>query len=446
MTTTDPARAAAVRLLCDVEAGATLEERLGGLDGAGLDLRDRRFVHQLAAGTLKWRDRLDWVLDHFSKRPVASLSPSVRQILRLGAYQLLWLDRVPGHAAVHSAVDLARQHGHAGIAAFVNAVLRRVAEQGQAVGYPDRDRDYVGFLAVFHSHPRWLVARWLRRWGAPRTEALLAADNQTPALFLRLNPLRGCAGSLAAALPTGARLDAVDPLPDTYRLSQPEGFFESAAFAEGRCFVQDANAGLAAALLDARPGDRVLDLCAAPGGKTAQLAAAAGTAGVVIAADRDRQRLGRLRESALRLGLTAVRLVVEDGALPAVGAIDPAFDRVMVDAPCSGTGVLARHPEARWRKSEADLPRHAQRQLAILEGAFRRLRRGGVLVYSTCSLEEEENDAVVDRFLSRRADARLEPAARRFPGRPWATRTVQTLPGREPGDGAYAARLRRVDR
>lgn len=431
----DPARDAAVRLLCQVEAGARLEPLLGGLEAQLPDGRDRRFVHQLAAGVLKWRDRLDWVVDSFASRPVASLSPSVRQILRLGAYQLLFLDRVPQRAAVHTAVDMAKRHGHAGIGAFANAVLRRVAADGRRVTYPGGGADAEDYLAVYYSHPRWLVARWLRRWGPDRTRALLQANNETPALYVRRNARRGTVGDL----PQIAGTVAVAGRTDVLEVPEPEGFFESSAFREGHCFVQDLNAGLAAELLDAQPGDRVLDLCAAPGGKSIQLALACGAG--VVACDLSAHRLARLAENARRLGLRSIRLLAADAAVPALGP--GRFDRAMVDVPCSGTGVLARHPEARWRKEEADLAVQATRQLAILEGAFACLRPGGVLVYSTCSLEEEENDAVVDRFLSRRTEAQLEPAGPRFPGQPWAGRTVQTLPGRDRGDGAFAARIRK---
>lgn len=427
----DPARGAAVRLLCEVEAGARLEPLLAALADELADGRDRRFAHQLTAGVLKWRDRLDWVIDRFASRPVADLSAGVRQVLRLGAFQLLFLDRVPPRAAVHTAVDLARRHGHGGAAAFANAVLRKVAGEGRQVAYPDPETDEEGYLAVYYSHPRWLVARWLRRWGPQRTRDLLRADNDTPALYVVPNPLR--AAAVPGTVPVAGRPGALEVL-------EPDGFFDTPAFRDGHCFVQDVNAGLAAQLLAPRPGDRVLDLCAAPGGKSVQLALACG--GPVVACDLSARRLQRLGENARRLGLTAIRAVAADAASPAVGAAR--FDRVMVDVPCSGTGVLGRHPEARWRKAEDDLAAHARRQLAILAGAFAGLRPGGVLVYSTCSLEEEENDAVVDRFLMQIRGARLEPAAPRFPGQPWAGRTVQTLPGRERGDGAFAARIRRV--
>ena len=440
MTQTDPARAEAARLLDEVEAGGRLAPLLESLESR-FDGRDRRFVRQLTAGVLQWRGRLDWILTAFSKRPLESLSPGIRQILRLGAYQLLWLDRVPARAAVHTSVDLARRQGRGGAAGFVNAVLRRVSAEGARVAYPSRSDDPEGYLSVYHSHPRWLVRRWLARWGPDRTEALLRANNAHPPLFVRPIPRHGTAAGLVESLPGSLDAVVVDGPAQACELRRPDGFFDSEAFRGGRCFVQDLNAGLAVELLAPRPGDRVLDACAAPGGKAVQLALAVG-ADRVAAGDLSRARLGRLRQNAGRLGLGGIGAFVGDASAGPHPA--GAFDGVLVDAPCSGTGVLRRQPEARWRKAEADLERQSRRQSAILESAFGALRPGGRLVYSTCSLEEEENDAVVDGLLARRADARLEPASRRFPGVDWAARTIQTLPGREAGDGAFAALIRKL--
>ena len=440
MTQTDPARAEAVRLLDEVEAGGRLAPLLDRLESR-FDGRDRRFVRQLTAGVLQWRGRLDWILTSFSKRPLDSLSPGIRQVLRLGAYQLLWLDRVPASAAVHTAVDLARRQGRGGAAGFVNAVLRRVSAEGGRVSYPSPTDDPEAYLSVYHSHPRWLVRRWLARWGPDRTEALLQANNEQPPLYVRPNPRCGSADRLVGSLPGSLGAVVVDARTQACEIRRPDGFFDSEAFLGGRCFVQDLNAGLAVELLAPRPGDRVLDACAAPGGKAVQLALAVGP-DRVAAGDLSRARLGRLRQNAGRLGLEGIRAFVGDASAGPHPA--GAFDGVLVDAPCSGTGVLRRRPEARWRKSEPDLARQSRRQAEILESAFHALRPGGRLVYSTCSLEEEENDAVVDGLLTRRTDARLEPASRRFPGVAWAARTIQTLPGREPGDGAFAALIRKL--
>ena len=456
MVSIDPARSTALSILSAHEAGNSPLEQFFETDGNSPmddlpDARDRRFVRQLVLGCTKWRDRLDWIINHFSRRPAAGLSPVARHALRLGTYQLLWLDRVPSRAAVHSSVELAKSRAHRGVASFVNAVLRRVAQEGDAAEYPDRNRDPARYLSVFHSHPLWMVERWLQRWGEERTESLLRFNNENPRLYVRLNTLRTDLEGLRAALPDGFPLEHESgPHSEYVEFLQPEGAFDSAAYNRGLFYVQDANAGLAVTLLEPQGRDRILDTCSAPGGKALQMAIATGDGSFIVAADKSVERLGRVRENLMRLGLRAVRTVVEDGCSPGVlasGVGSPAhsaFDRILVDVPCSSTGVLGRRPDARWRRTAGNLREHATTQLAILRRAFQRLRPGGVLVYSTCSLEEEENEQVVDGFLQSTPDAIIEPAADRFPGVEWAGRCVLTLPGRDCGDGSFAARLRKA--
>jgi 16S rRNA (cytosine967-C5)-methyltransferase len=431
MKFSDPARALALRLLCDFEAtGAPLDHYLEDLAERLPEPLDRRFARHLVLGVVRWQARLDWILGRFMRRPLASCAPAVRQLLRLGAFQLLHLDKVPPRAAVHTSVELAKRHAPRGVPELVNAVLRRVAAAAPAPPLPEPGEDLAGHLAVCHSHPRWLVERWLDRWGRAATEALLRADNQPPPLYVRLS--RPGAGPPPEARPAG-------PLPGYCALEDSEAFFQSAAFRQGHCQVQDLNAGLPAALLQPRPGERVLDACSAPGGKATQLASLMQDQGLVVAADLSPRRLGKVRQNQQRLGLRSLRLLAEDARSGQSGP----FDRVLLDAPCSATGTLARHPDVRWRKHAEQLPLLSGAQYAMLCRSFARLRPGGVLVYSTCSLEAEENDAVVERFLGATPAAHLEPAAPFFPGQPWAGAYVQTLPGREPGDGCFAARIRR---
>lgn len=431
MEPSDPARALALRLLCQFETtGAPLDQCFEGLEQRLPDSRDRRFTRALVLGVTRWQAQLDFVVGTFSRRALGACDQVTRQILRLGAFQLLHLDKVPGRAAVHSSVELAKQHAPRGVPPMVNAVLRRVAAAAAAPPLPDRDADLAGHLAVRHSHPRWLVERWLARWGAGPAEALLQANNQQPPLYVR----RSRPG---AALPPDAA--PAGPVPDFYALEDSEAFFQSPAFRGGAYQVQDINAGLPVALLQPQPGERVLDACSAPGGKATQMANCMQDQGLVVAADLSARRLGRLRENRERLGLHNLRLLVEDACRGGSGP----FDRVLVDAPCSATGTLARHPDVRWRKQPDQLPALSATQHAMLCRSFARLRPGGVLVYSTCSLEVEENTQVVERFLGATPGARLEPAAGFFPDQPWAGDYVQTLPGREPGDGCFAARIRR---
>ena len=451
----DLPRETALRALADIEErDAPLESTLERLQGGALDERDLRFVRQLVYGCLTWRRRLDWIAQSFSTRPRERTAELARRVLRLGVYQLLWLDRVPSRAAVHSSVGLAKRFGHRGLGAYVNAVLRRVAEEGASVTYPDGSRDPVDYLSVYHSHPPWLVQRWLSRWGAERTEALLRANNEAPVIYVRGNALSDADDPSAVAGSPLAGLEPGGPLGDSYELPSPAGLFDSPAFRAGHLFVQDVNAGLPAALLQPQPGDQVLDVCSAPGGKTVQMAMLMAGQGRIVACDRSLARLRRVRENTARLGLGGVVEVVEDARRPSLrtgrrrggdrGDGAEGFDRVLVDAPCSSTGVLRRRPDARWRRrSPQAILEHADVQLDILRSAYRRARVGGVVVYSTCTLEPEENEELVERFLDMTPGARLERADGVFEQAPWSDRFVQTLPGREAGDGCFAARIRR---
>ena len=442
----DIARAAALQLLHAIETeSSSLAPSLARLDAGELgnmDSRDRRFVRQLLLGCLRWQKRLDWIAGQFSRRPVADLSPWARLLLRLGIYQLFWLDRVPERAAVHTSVDLAKQFAHRGIANLVNAVLRRIQRQREQIRYPCRDRDLVAYLAIYHSHPEWLVERWLSNWGERPTEELLRANNLQAPLYVRLNLLRGERDDLLAAFAAEElKLQQAGPLSDCFEVVEGEGLFQSAAYATGLFQVQDVNAGLPVALLDPRPEDRVLDICSGPGGKSTQMAVAMRDRGLLVAADVAPARLHLVRENAHRLGLQNLKHVVQDGRRPASRAAS--FTHVLADVPCSATGTLGRHPDGRWHKKASQLTGLVARQKDILARGFAQLQPGGLLVYSSCSLESEENAGVVDSFLECTAAAELEPASLFFPDEIWADRYIQTLPGRDPGDGSFAARIRK---
>ena len=433
----DPARAAALQVLCRAEdENKPVDEMIEALDesAADLDRRDLRFIRQLVAGVTKWRLHLDWILRPHSKRPLQELTPTVRQVLRLALFQIRWLDRVPDRAAVHSAVELTKHFEHRGAASYVNAVLRNLMRAVDEISYPDQATDPGKHLSVVHSHPQWLVERWLARWDYAQTEALLGANNQHPVLYAHRNTLRADHERFLENLPAGAHPKRIDET--TYEISAPEGFFESVAFVEGQAYVQDIAAARVVRLLDPQQGDRMLDLCAAPGGKAVQAAIATEDNIEIIACDRSTSRLQLLRQSSRRLGLRSIRCVGSDGKRVALRSTDRGFDRVLIDAPCSGTGVFRRNADARWHKRAEDLARHAQRQLGLLRTGFQHLRPGGTLVYSTCSLEPEENDDVVDTFLAQEPAASLKVDAS-------SGARFESLPGRDDGDGSFAIRLQK---
>lgn len=434
MARNDAARSAALRLLDTWgQEQKPFEELVAAVDAALADGRDRRFARQLALGVLRWQKRLDWIIGHYCRRPVAKLDPTVRNILRLGVYQTSFMDRVPERAAIHTSVELAKLHGAVHASGLINAVLRNLQRQPERTIYPDIKVDPVRHLALYHSHPEWLVQRWRKRWGEAETILLLEANNRPSDLWLRPNLLRTDAQSLSEEL----QLEAGPA--GYYRALSPEQVFRSHAYAEGHFQIQDPSAGLAVSLLDPQPGETVLDLCSAPGGKATQIAEHMRDTGVVLATDISPQRLERVRENALRLRLKSLRLAAADARL----AGRALFDRVLVDAPCSGTGIIGRHPDARWQKQADQLPPLAARQSEIITSAFSYLRPGGVLVYSTCSIEPEENEEVVESFLARESAAQLEQASNFLPGDSRAERYVQTRPGQQDGDGSFAARIRK---
>ena len=392
----------------------------------GLDERDRRLAHELAAGVLRRRGDLDTALAPLTEHGWESVAPKLRDVLRLGAYQLLELDKVPAHAAVSTSTELAKRVAGERAARFVNAVLRRLAERGAPAGSEAGSR---------RSHPAWLVLRWDARFGVEGTKDLLLWNDTPPPLVVQ--PARWSAAQLEAAFrqeglhvraaPYGAGLVVEGRTPTALP-----------GFAEGGFVVQDPAQALVARYADVPEGATVYDACAAPGGKTIALGRAAGATGRVIAGDRNVARVRRLTQNLARAGSGREHPIAADAAAPPVRPCDV----VLLDAPCLGTGTFARHPDARWKVDPRALELVVSRQRALLHGAATVVRPGGLLVYATCSIEPEENEGQVERFL---AD---HPGFRREPGPELAGRTaagdLALLPHVHGTDGAFCARLRRV--
>jgi len=401
----------------------------------GLDPRERAWTQELTYGTIRLRGRLDHLLDGHLRSGIGSMEPGVSDVLRLGAYQLLRMNSVPSYAAVSQAVDQTRAvTARPGVEKVVNAVLRAVGRSGEdPERFPSFEDDPVGHLSTWGSHPRWLVERWLARWPSMEVRALIEADNQVPRVVLV--PLDGRFREAAEALRTAgidARTMAVPPA-----LELPGGTLpEQALGVVPRSVIQDPAASLVGIYADVTPGSVVADLCAAPGGKALLLA---GRGAYVVAGDRSAPRLALLRENAGRAG-------VELGIIRAEAARPPLrpVPVVLVDAPCTGTGTLRRHPDARWRLKPGDIGTMVATQRRILDGAAQVVAPGGFLIYGTCSLEYEENEAQVDAFLERHPEFR-----RGGPG-PVDARYLDErgqlviLPWQSGFDGAFAARLVRV--
>ena len=443
---TSPARAVAARVLVRVETEDAFADLAldAELNRAGANPRDAALATELVYGTLRWQRYLDWILAPHSRRPLARLDPRPRALLRMTAYQLVHLDRVPPFAAVNDAVSLARQRARAGVPEFVNAVLRSFARRGAREREPAPPVDPIEALAVRCSFPTWLARRWVERYGADEATALMRALNERPPLTLRANTLSTTRDALAARLRDE---DQVDTTPTRYA---PEGLIAAhggrpaawRSFADGLFAVQDESSMLVARLLDPRPGDTVVDACAAPGTKTTHLAQLMDNRGRILAFDPQPARLALVREAAARLGVTIVD--VHDGTVETLAPrFAAACDAVLVDAPCTNLGVLRRNPEVKWRRQPADVAASAARQRTILAAAATLLRPGGRLVYATCSLEPEENEGVVSALLAERDDLVVDqPAEFALPLSPDGA--LRCLPHRHGGDGFTAIRLRRV--
>lgn len=427
-------------MLRDVQGGARADESFERRTDE-LDPRERAFAMELAYGTIRWRGRLDHHLDHLLERGLPSVPRDVAAILELGAYQILFMDRVPIRAAVDESVRLTREvlpEARATWASrLVNGVLRNLARRRDVLPLPD-PADLPERLAVEHSHPRWLVQRWLARLGIDATRALLERDNRPPRLHLAIHPRAGGRERILASLrDAGLDVEAHPDHPGAVVIEGAGRLDRLPGWEEGLFWVQDAGAQWVSAMADPSPGASFLDACAAPGGKLAGLLT--GRAGArALATDIDPARLARVRQNLDRLRLTDARLVAADArALPTWKA----FPLVVVDAPCSGTGVLARRPDARWRREPGDPARCAAFQGELLDGIADRVEPGGVLLYATCSLEPEENAAVVEGFLARRGDFRIEPAGDRIPDAHRDGPYLATRPWEADVDGMFAARL-----
>jgi 16S rRNA (cytosine967-C5)-methyltransferase len=386
---------------------------------------------------LRRRSWLDALLDDRVRGGLAKLDPDLIDLLRLGAYQLLAMGSVPPYAAIGQTVELTKRRHGLGASKLANAVLRRL----------DRERDHlvvatpedpVEALALEFSHPRWLVARWIARWGEEETRRLLAANNEEAPLVAR--PYHVVREQLEAMLESaGVSVGDVPLVPDSLVLAGGVGALtELGAFKQGLFHLQDPASTLVTRYAAVPAGSQVADLCAAPGGKSLELAR---TAAVVHAGDASMARLGRVRDNVRRLDAANIVPFVGDARFPAVQNVDA----VLVDVPCTGTGTFRRHPDARWKLRVSDLAVLPAVQRSILRAAAGAVRPGGLLVYSTCSLETEENDAQVESFLSDSPEWRLEPPPEgAVPAAVLDAGRLRVLPQRHGTDGAFAARLRRA--
>ncbi len=442
-----PSRQIAFEVLRRVEAeGAYASDVLHAEMGANIKPTDAALATEITMGVLRWRRLLDFLLERQLKKPVEKLDLAVALALRIGTYQLRFLQNIPARAAVNESVELVKRARKMSAAPLVNAVLRRMAEDSKspAENYLPSKISPAERLGILHSHPTWIVERWLSRLGETPTVALLEANNRAPRLSCALHDADHREEIIRSLEKAGLRVEPGQLLKAAFAVSGGSPA-RTEMFRAGKISIQDEASQAIPLLLGVRAGDRVLDLCAAPGGKTPALIRAAGAQAIVVAADHHAHRLRAMQSQFKRLGLDGARLVELDATQPLPFAGE--FDRILVDAPCSGTGTLARHPEIRWRLRAEQLAESSEQQSRMLRMALAHLARGGRLVYSTCSIEPEENENVVAEVL------RDTPTVQRVPATE-AARTIepQLMPGIESptlfaGDGYFrtSASIHRTD-
>jgi 16S rRNA (cytosine967-C5)-methyltransferase len=403
---------------------------------------DSRLATELVYGVVRRMASLDWQLNRLLREPLAKLPPPIQFILRIGAYQLLFLDRIPASAAVNEAVNQAKRFGHAGTVKLTNAVLRNLDRQRHGLPWPTEQTAEA--MAVRFSLPQWLAERWWTRYGPGAALHLAETMQQPAATHLRTNTWRcNREGLLQFFAEAGFHAEPLEPFPEAINLHATVGPRQWPGYAEGWWYVQDLGSMAVAHALDPQPGETVVDLCAAPGGKTTHMAALMGDQGRILAVDNQEKRIRRLLENVQRLGLSCIETAVGDAATMAP---DRQADRVLVDAPCSGLGVIRRKPDIRWRVTPESLAQLLPVQQRLLRAAAAWVKPGGRLVYSTCSTEPEENGGQIAAFLADHPDFAPVPLPAIFPSAWTADQPVgqlSLLPHRHGTDGFYIACLQR---
>jgi len=411
-------------------------------------LLDRSFLTELTYGVLRWRGKLDWVIRHFSKIPFEKIESGILNILRLGLYQILFLSKTPSSAAVNESVELAKKIRGKGGAAFVNAILRSVLRVKGQISYSKIDEDPVVHISVLESHPLWLVRRWAEEVGLEETTRICTFDNKISPLTLRTNTLKIKRNELVEKL----REKGLRPIQSSFSaegilLTDPPPTSELPFLKEGLYIIQDEASQLVTSILDPKPGERILDACAAPGGKTTHIAQKMENEGEIYALDLTREKLSRVEKLCRSLGIGIVRTVKGDASQPLSNLRSLKFDRILADVPCSGFGTLRRNPDLKWRRTEGDIRRLSGLQSSILKNLAAYVKEGGVLVYSTCTVFHEENEDVVEKFLTEHPEYKLDRVDDILPKRCRCfikNGYFKTFPPRDDMDGFFVARMVRT--
>ncbi len=422
-------REMAYLILTDIDKGGFANLLLDQyLNRSEYGLADKALITNIVYGTVKYQLRLDWIIEQLV-RNTRKLEIGVRIVLRMSFYQLQFMDRIPPSAVTNEAVKIVRKHFHTGAAGLVNGVLRNYLRNPDSILWPHKEDDPVKYLQIIHSHPEWMIRRWLSRYGYEKTEQLCLFNNKPANLWLRTNTLRTNRADLLKILAAeGCTVEAGEYAPEAIRLIKSPGLSSLPSYKEGLFTIQDESSMLVAHVLSPQPGNKVYDVCAGLGGKTTHLAQIMDNRGSIIAGDIYEHKLKLIRQSAAQLGITIIETLLKN-ALNIGPEHHGVYDKVLVDAPCSGLGVLRRRPDARWKKTPEDILILARLQREILQQAVKTVRKGGRIIYSTCTIEAEENEELISKFVRDEATVKTFDLATVLPYKVKPIEKAQTIQG-----------------
>jgi 16S rRNA (cytosine967-C5)-methyltransferase len=436
------ARLAAVKIISRFERSDAYLDKLmhKELQDDSLSQQDKSLLKELVYGVIRWRWKLDWVLTGFYRGDYLKCLNIIKNALRVGLYQILFLDKIPVHAAINESVEIIKRIQGEKIAGVVNGVLRNISRNIENIRYPVKEEDIVYYYTIMKSHPRWMIKEWLNRYGESDTVELLDANNRRPNLNIRINKLRINILDVTNELSRKGIEFFIHPHSEESLTITSRGIDISSLeiFREGKITVQDTSAYLATKLASVKPGQRILDLCSAPGGKSFSLAEQAEDRGHVLSVDKYKSKLRIIEDGAARLRLNSIKTMEADATEIDFNEL---FDIVFVDAPCSGLGTLSKKPDIKWKREREDIPILASTQREIVKNAVRFVKPGGVLIYSTCTIEPEENEEIVDFILNEFKDFSLDNAENYLTKEVCKKGFMMTFPHIHNIDGAFAARL-----
>lgn len=442
LTSVTKCRAIATHILNRYDRSDSYIDKLleSELKSNDLNRKDKALLTQLVNGTVRWRAKLDWILIGFFHGEFHKSMNIVKNAMRIALYQILFMDKIPEHAAINESVELVKQIQGQKAASLVNGVLRNIVRNKQNIRFPDENDDRDFYLSIVHSHPKWMTKRWVKFWGEEFAVQLMEANNEIPYLAMRVNKLKSTAEEVEKIL-TESEIKFEKSVfhPDTYKVKNlGTSITMTDLFRDGMIAVQDPSASLAAELTNAKPGMRVMDMCAAPGGKSFKIAEMMENKGTLIANDKYWGKLKMLSTEADRLGITIIEQQKEDAA---ECSPEEKADVVIIDAPCSGSGTFSKKPDIKWKREIEDVYKLNAIQKDILKNAPNLIKEDGAIVYSTCSIEPDENILIAEWFLKTFPDFKIDPAENYLPAEVCKDGCMQTFPNVHHTDGAFAVRF-----